>query len=132
MARFQYIFFKSIVSLFILWRTFDFVLAYLAPNFLPYLGNFSHPNTLNAYDFPLWIKLFAQFDGIFYLRIAQNGYSQFEQAFFPLYPLLIRALSPLVMSNHLMTSFAISNISFPYGSGSFQKISGEQPSQKST
>lgn len=36
---------------------------------------------------------FANFDGVHYLSIAKSGYFQYEQAFFPLYPLLIRRLS---------------------------------------
>lgn len=56
------------------------------------------PNFLGGgdlyWDLPiLWG--WANLDGVHYLSIAQKGYSEFEQAFFPLYPLLIRWLSAL-------------------------------------
>lgn len=35
----------------------------------------------------------ANFDGIHYLKIARDGYFQYGEAFFPLYPLIIRYLS---------------------------------------
>lgn len=42
---------------------------------------------------------FAHFDGIHYLRLASNGYADWgSQAFFPLYPLLIRLVTPLTGS----------------------------------
>lgn len=42
---------------------------------------------------------FAHFDGIHYLRIAERGYADWgSQAFFPLYPLLIRLVTPLTGS----------------------------------
>ncbi len=115
MARFQHLRFPSIITFFFLWRFVDSAIATLAPGIIPYLGHFSHPTTLTSYQLPHWIKGFAQFDGIFYLRIAQNGYSQFEQAFFPLYPVLIKAFSPLFGGNHLITSHVIANASFLSG-----------------
>lgn len=44
---------------------------------------------------PSWIGVFAQFDGVHYLTIARQGYEQLGliQAFFPVYPLIIRFLS---------------------------------------
>src|SRR4030042_6830903 len=39
-----------------------------------------HPNLL------AW----ANFDGEYYLAIAQHGYGMFDQAFFPFYPFLIK------------------------------------------
>lgn len=121
MARLQYILHLGLIPFFLVWRIFDFFLAYLAPSFLPFYGNFSHPSTLNAYNFPHWLKGFAQFDGIFYLRIAQSGYAQFEHAFFPLYPLCIRAFSFLFMQNWMLTSLAISHTSFLVGLLVFEK-----------
>ncbi len=121
MARFQYFLRIGIIPLFLTWRVLDFIFAYIAPLFIPYLGHFSHPSTLTPYNVPQWIKGFAQFDGIFYLRIAQNGYSQFEQAFFPLYPLFIRTLSPIFGGNYLTTSLMIANFSFLAGLIVFRK-----------
>lgn len=44
-------------------------------------------------------SVWAHFDGVHYLRLAARGYQDTgTQAFFPLYPLLIRALTPLFPS----------------------------------
>ena len=44
-------------------------------------------------------SVFAHFDGIHYLRIARYGYQDTgTQAFFPVYPLMIRALTPITPS----------------------------------
>ena len=55
------------------------------------------------------------------MLIAKNGYAQYQQAFFPLYPLLIRWLSPLFLNNHLLTALVISNASFLLGLFIFSK-----------
>jgi len=134
MARFQYFLRIGIIPFFIAWKAIDFVVASVAGLSLPYYGHFSHPSTLTSYNIPQWIKGFAQFDGIFYLRIAQNGYSQFEQAFFPLYPILIGYLSPLFGGNYLFSSLFIANGSFLVGLILFKKylIAVLKPEYKNT
>jgi len=42
---------------------------------------------------PVWLRPFAQWDGVHYLEIAASGYSwPLAPVFFPLYPLLVRLL----------------------------------------
>lgn len=101
--------------MFFFWRFIDFAVAIISPNFIPYLGFFAHRiQLITSYNLPSIITSLANFDGIYYLRIAQYGYSQYEQAFFPLYPLLIRFLTPIV-KNPLIAGLLISNISFFFG-----------------
>ena len=38
----------------------------------------------------------ANFDGLHYLKIAEEGYFQYGEAFFPLYPLVIRAVAGIL------------------------------------
>lgn len=102
-------------------RILDFMIAFLAPRFVPYLGFFSHPTFLENFNLPSFIKSFANFDGIFYMKIAKDNYAGFEQAFFPLYPLLIRLLSPLFGGSQLIAGLVISNLSFLAGLFVFQK-----------
>ncbi|MEX1052767.1 MAG: mannosyltransferase family protein [Patescibacteria group bacterium] len=101
-----------IFSIFLLWRAFDFVIAYFSPRFLPYLGHFSYVRDLDVIKLPDFIKSFANFDGLFYIRIAENGYSQFEHAFFPLYPGLINGLTTLFGGDSLIAGLIISNLAF--------------------
>ncbi len=99
----------------VFWKVAGTFAAALAPRVLPYLGHFSHPKTLTQFSFPQWIESFANFDGIFYLRIAHDGYSQYEQAFFPLVPLLIRAAAPVFGGNLLIAGLTLSFVSFLTG-----------------
>ncbi|MDP3974531.1 MAG: mannosyltransferase family protein, partial [bacterium] len=97
--------------IFLIWRIIDLTVSFFAPQFIPYLGFFSYQKDLAAVNLPQFIKSFANFDGLFYLRIAEKGYSQFEHAFFPLYPLLIKYMS-YIFNNKLIIGLLISNISF--------------------
>jgi len=71
------------------------VLQFLGP--LGYLGP-------QFYDRPL--GLLSSWDGVWYSRVAQHGYllvpgRQSDTAFFPLYPLILRAWSALGVSPHV-------------------------------
>lgn len=64
----------------------------------------------------------SNFDGAHYLLIAKGGYGQFQQAFFPLYPLLINIFSKL-FSNLLITGLLISWVTLFFGLIFFKKLS---------
>lgn len=84
---------KRILLLFLFWRLILFVIAFLAVIFIhTFAGTFPYYNlVLQPTNLPEWVWGFGNFDGVHYLRIAQNGYNaEFSQAFFPLLPLLIR------------------------------------------
>lgn len=49
----------------------------------------------------------ANFDGIHYLSIAENGYGIFQQSFFPLLPLLLKLFANMSGDNYLVTAFVI-------------------------
>src|SRR5688572_29034439 len=50
--------------------------------------------------FPSWVWGFGNFDGVHYLSIAQNGYQALgSQAFFPLFPIIVRWLSFIFPKN---------------------------------
>ncbi len=100
---------------FLLWRIFDFLIIFFSQKIIPYLGFFPYGDQLPGFNLPTWISSLANFDGLHYVLIAKNGYSQFEQAFFPFYPLIIKFLTPLFSNNQLLTGLIISNISFLLG-----------------
>src|SRR5690242_7110394 len=87
--------FLQIIGLFFIWRVFTFVAAAIAPKLLPAFGNrFPYVEILRETGLPHWIWSFGNFDGVHYLRIAKDGYAyQYTQAFFPLYPILIKIVS---------------------------------------
>lgn len=79
-----------------------------APTF-PYSDIYLIPSHL-----PQWIWSWANFDGVHYLSIARYSYAaQYTQAFFPVYPLLIRAVK-LVLSDQfgIISGLLISWIAF--------------------
>jgi Gpi18-like mannosyltransferase len=60
-------------------------------------GRFPYADrVLEITKLPSWVWGFGNFDGVHYLRIAQNGYTaDYSQAFFPLFPSLINLVSKL-------------------------------------
>src|SRR3990167_3950249 len=113
--------FSTVLLFFIAFRLADWLISYLAPFFIPFLGFFPYKEIAAQYNLPKFLTAFANFDGAHYLLIAKNGYTQYQQAFFPLYPLLIRWLSPFFLNNHLLTGLLISNVSFLLGLYFFSK-----------
>jgi Gpi18-like mannosyltransferase len=88
--------FKKITVSFLIWRVWLFFIAFLSIFFIPTFGaRFPYADrVLEITNLPYWIWGFGNFDGVHFLRLAQNGYNaEFTQAFFPLYPLLIRFLN---------------------------------------
>jgi len=60
---------------------------------------------------PEYLLSRANFDGYHYLLISQKGYGAYQQAFFPMYPRLIKFLSPF-LKNELFAGLVISNVCF--------------------
>jgi Gpi18-like mannosyltransferase len=101
---------KFILTVFVLWQVALTLVSFVA-DCLPKRYNFMYndgPKTSN----PRFFWKTANFDGIHYLNIARNGYGMYEQAFFPLYPELIKKVTPLFSGKDLTAGLAISNISF--------------------
>lgn len=93
--RNKQIFFK-ILKIFTIWRVTLFLIAFLSTFLITkFGGRFPYADrVLEITKLPSWIWGFGNFDGVHYLRIAQNGYTaDFSQAFFPLFPSLIGIVS---------------------------------------
>lgn len=91
-----------------------FIVIVVARNFIPdNLNSFPYSGDIQVqYDNPYSISVMANFDGVHYVKIASEGYKQFNQAFFPLYPLLIKFLAVPLNNNHVVAGILISTISF--------------------
>jgi len=94
----------------ILYYFLTFVSLLLSSKFITYLGFFPYSEYIPWFNLPAILTPFANFDGIHYLLIAARGYLQYEQAFFPLYPLAIKLLSNLL--NPFSSALLISNLCF--------------------
>ena len=71
-------------------------------------------------DNPL-LAVWGRWDSVHYLRIAHSGYYGTDMAFFPLYPYLIKFLTPLA-GNGLVAGLLISNVAFFFGLLYFYKL----------
>lgn len=101
----------SIFSVFALWRIADIFIAIIAPSLLVHNVPYRFAYIAERAFLPEFLAAFANFDGEHFLSIALSGYATYEQAFFPLYPLLIRILSPLAHSP-FGAGFLLSNALF--------------------
>ncbi len=107
---------KRVAPYYALWViTIGLVITWSIAN-LTFTPSFPYYHDLSAH-YNRFFASFAHFDGIHYLRLIKNGYDDTgSQAFFPLYPLLIRSLTfnifdPLYVAmfiNALFTFIAIS------------------------
>ena len=93
--------YPKISLFFIIWLAAVILTAFLSFSTLPHSGKFSDN---------FW-ESFGNWDGGHFLGIAEQGYSEkFQYAFFPLYPLVIRALAEITQ-NYLAAAILISVIS---------------------
>lgn len=112
---------KTVGLLFIIWKIIDLATIYfssqvLAPN------NFPYKDLLAKFYLPHMLTSLANFDGIQYITIAREGYYNFNQAFFPFYPILIKAGSVVLDHNYILAGVLISNVFFFLGLLIFKKI----------
>src|SRR3990167_5298962 len=84
----------KIISLFLGYKVLLFLILFLAIKFIP-LANIDKYLGGGGLNYSLMPELFAwaNFDGEHYLSIAIFGYKNLEQAFFPVYPMLISFFS---------------------------------------
>lgn len=101
---------KKLTILFYIWRSFLFLIGYLANVFLKYKPSFPYSANLTSYQLPQWLYSWANFDGVHYLTIVKKGYfgTGLIQAFFPLFPLVIKFLN--LTHNPLITGLIISTL----------------------
>jgi Gpi18-like mannosyltransferase len=113
-----------IFVLFVFWRIILFTTAYFSPQLIPGFGaRFPYyEERLISSGLPHFLWSFGNFDGVHYLGIAKDAYAyQFTQAFFPLYPMMIRTLQ-YVVGNPIISALLISNLAFLAGLIMFHKL----------
>ena len=107
-----------VLAAFATWRAILFVIAVAAPLFFVRQPVFTYPEAkLPSEHRVLWWQSWANFDGIHYLEIANRGYRAvgFIQAFFPVYPLFIAALSSLLGNTFLSAVIVANGAAAPRG-----------------
>lgn len=102
---------KKLTVWFLSWRLILFLIAALAPRVIDWKPSFPYAYSLLAISgLPQWIYSWANFDGVHYLTIVQKGYlgTGLIQAFFPLYPLLVR-VADLIITQPIISGLVVSN-----------------------
>ncbi|MFC1646661.1 hypothetical protein ACFL1A_00100 [Patescibacteria group bacterium] len=94
---------------FIVWKIYLYIISLISPYIVVLRDGFLHTNR--------WLN----FDGIHYLKIASEGYFQYSEAFFPLYPLLIKFISNFGL-DQANAALIISNLSFLTGLFVFYRV----------
>lgn len=107
--------FPLIIKLFFIWRILLIAVLLLAIELIPpFSTNYLGGGQIDYFKFP-YLFSWANFDGEHYLSIGYVGYKGVEQAFFPVYPILMRILSvPFSIDRFWLTitGIVISNVSF--------------------
>lgn len=92
---------KKIALIFFYWRLFLFIPLIAGNFFITYRQEYPYTSILHFLSDPHWLvgsflfSSWANFDGVHYLLIAANGYTE-SAGFFPLFPLLIFVLTSIV------------------------------------
>ena len=100
---------KTIFKYILTWQMAIIIISGLAGYFLPLQETYIGGATQAYVENPLLYSR-ANFDGNHYLTIARRGYGYAQQAFFPLYPNLIRYFSKYMLP--VTSGVAISIVSF--------------------
>jgi Gpi18-like mannosyltransferase len=100
--------FSFVMGILVIWGLLLVTVVIYGISHYTFAPTYSSPELLTKYGSRL-LTTWAQFDGVHYLTIAEQGYkgTALIQAFFPLYPLLIRVLS-FGIFNKLVVGLAIS------------------------
>lgn len=97
--------YSNVNYIFIIWLATVLLSFYLGFSTLPHSGKFDNN----------FFGSLSNWDGGHFIGIAKTGYSEkFQYAFFPLYPMLVKALNQLTQ-NYLVSGILISSVSFFFG-----------------
>jgi len=113
--------FKTLLCLFLIWQAAIIFVVSWSKSWFPLqnmlLGGGEQATQSDPHPYLTNPELYfrGNFDGIHYINIARRGIGLYEEAFFPLYPNLIRLIFPLFHNNTVFTGSLISTISFLIG-----------------
>lgn len=94
--------FRQALVYVLVWALLVTAIGLLFDHLTVYNPTFPYSETLQSA--PLWLRQFAQFDGVHYLTIETRGYTQVAliQAFFPVYPMLTSILTGFSTNTQLL------------------------------
>lgn len=112
---------KFVFLLFVVWQSALMFLSVISPRVLPARERFMYNDREKARN-PVFFWNRANFDGAHYLSIVRGGYGLYQQAFFPLYPKIIKFATPFFFGRDLLAALFISNLSFVAAMYLFYKL----------
>lgn len=115
---------KKVIQFAAWWRIGLFLIVTLVTSVVGFLfpyPNFDYLIGLGNFIPPLWI--WGGFDGVHYITIAENGYiAESTQAFFPVFPQLMRFFYLHLKMNALFSGLLVSNLSLFIAIALFWKL----------
>jgi hypothetical protein len=105
---------RPIVNLFLwsraaIWAAVVFAFLVFEPNRHPLVERWDRPEVTR--DLGVFVDVWARWDSVWFLRIAEHGYGAIERtaaAFYPLYPLLIGVLGRVLLGHYVLAGVLIS------------------------
>ena len=89
----------------VIWLGAIFAFYWFEPNRNPRAGTWDSPL---IHDLGSFTDIWARWDSVFFVRIAQDGYDHASAAFYPLYPGLVAALGRVFFGHYVLAGIVIS------------------------
>ncbi|MFL5970138.1 MAG: mannosyltransferase family protein [Gaiellaceae bacterium] len=89
----------------VIWLGAMFAYYWFEPNRNPRAGRWDSPL---IHDLGSFTDVWARWDSVFFVRIAQHGYDKASAAFYPLYPGLVAALGRVFFGHYVLAGIVIS------------------------
>jgi Mannosyltransferase (PIG-V) len=88
-----------------IWSAAIFALYWFEPNRHPHADRWDSPL---IHDLGSFTDVWARWDSVFFVRIAEHGYDHASAAFYPLYPGLVAALGRVFFGHYVLAGLVIS------------------------
>jgi mannosyltransferase PIG-V len=106
--------FRPVLDLFLwsrvaIWTAVVFAFLVFEPNRHPLADQWDRPE--QTHDLGLLVDVWARWDSVWFLRIAEDGYGTVEEAataFYPLYPLLVGVLGRALLGHYVLAGVLVS------------------------
>src|SRR5215212_4536274 len=88
-----------------IWLAAFFAFSWFQPNRNPHAGRWDSPL---IHDLGSFTDVWARWDSVFFVRIAEHGYDTASAAFYPLYPGLVAVLGRAFFGHYVLAGIVIS------------------------
>jgi len=89
----------------VIWLGAIFAFYWFEPNRNPHAGTWDSPL---IHDLGSFTDVWARWDSVFFVRIAEHGYDTTSAAFYPLYPALVAGLGRVFFGHYVLAGIVVS------------------------